>query len=188
MSSEHHTIELPSSPIPSSPLSDDPRPNGALPNGALPDDLATSAPPHGLPTIHEPPPMLLDELMLPAERESVPRARRFSRSVTAKSGIAHLRDDAEVLISELVTNAVRHATGSALRVRLLRAGTRLRIEVHDQGTGVPRPRQVDLMEQTGRGWFLVAVMADRHGTEHTPSGKSVWCEVRAWPRDEHPGH
>ncbi|QKW34014.1 ATP-binding protein [Actinomadura sp. NAK00032] len=178
MSGEHHTIELPSSPLP----------NTALPGDALATGTATATPPHGLPTIDEPPPLLLGELRLPAERESVPRARRFSRSVTAASGIAHIRDDAEVLVSELVTNAVRHATGSALRLRLLRAGTRLRVEVHDQGGGVPRPRQVDLMEETGRGWFLVAVMADRHGTEHTTAGKSVWCEVRAWPRDEYPGH
>jgi anti-sigma regulatory factor (Ser/Thr protein kinase) len=138
----------------------------------------------------EPAAILLGELTLPAERESVPRARHFSRSVTAASGAAHVGDDAEVLVSELVTNAVRHATvpGSALCLRLLRAGTRLRIEVHDQSAAVPRARQVDLMEETGRGWFLIAVMADRHGTDHTTSGKCVWCEVRAWPRDEHPGH
>ncbi|MFB4311181.1 ATP-binding protein [Actinomadura sp. GTD37] len=175
MSGEHHTIELPSSP---------------LPNTALPSDLAAATPPHVLPTIDEPPPLLLGELTVPAERESVPRARRFSRSVTVASGIAHLRDDAEVLVSELVTNAVRHQAdaGSALCLRLLRAGGRLRIEVHDQGDGVPRPRQVDLMEETGRGWYLIAVMAERHGTDHTPSGKTVWCEVRAWPRDERPGH
>jgi anti-sigma regulatory factor (Ser/Thr protein kinase) len=179
MSGEHHTIELPSSPLP----------NAALPAGALAGGTALTAP-HGLPVIDEPPPLLLGELTLPAERASVPRARRFSRSVTAASGIAHVRDDAEVLVSELVTNAVRHATapGAALCLRLLRAGVRLRIEVHDQGAGVPRPRRVDLMEETGRGWFLVAVMADRHGTDHTPAGKSVWCELRAWPRDEHPAH
>lgn len=193
MSGEHHTIELPSSPLPNTALADDALPadlpTDALAADALAGDMVATAA-HGLPAIDEPPPLLLGELTLPAERESVPRARRFSRSVTAASGIAHIRDDAEVLVSELVTNAVRHATvsGAALRLRLLRAGTRLRIEVHDQGTGVPRPRRVDLMEETGRGWFLVAVMADRHGTDHTPSGKSVWCEVRAWPRDERPGH
>jgi anti-sigma regulatory factor (Ser/Thr protein kinase) len=165
MSGEHHTIELPST-------------------------LATTTPPHGLPTMEEPAPLLLGELTLPAERESVPQARRFSRSVTNASGIGHVADDAEVLVSELVTNAVRHAPipGAALCLRLLRAGTRLRIEVHDQSAAVPRQRPVDLMEETGRGWFLVAVMAERHGTDHTPSGKSVWCEVRAWPRDERPGH
>lgn len=165
MSGEHHTIELPST-------------------------LATTTPPHALRAMEEPAPLLLGELTLPAERESVPRARRFSRSVTTASGIGHAADDAEVLVSELVTNAVRHAPipGAALCLRLLRAGARLRIEVHDQSAAVPRTRQVDLMEETGRGWFLVAVMADRHGTDHTPSGKSVWCEVLAWPRDDHPGH
>ena len=180
MSGEHHTIELPSSPLP----------NTALPGDAHANGRTATVPPHGMPTIDEPPPLLLGELTLPAARESVPRARRFSRSVTVASGVAHIRDDVEVLVSELVTNAVRHATapGAALCLRLLRAGTRLRMEVHDPGAGVPRPREVDLMEETGRGWFLVAVMADRHGTDHTASGKSVWCEVRAWPRDEHPGH
>ena len=170
MSGEHHTIELPSTLAP------------APPNG--------TPTPHDLRTLDEPAATLLGELTLPAERESVPHARRFSRSVSTVSGIGHIADDAEVLVSELVTNAVRHATvpGSALCLKLLRTGPRLRIEVHDQSAAVPRPRPVDLMEETGRGWFLVAVMADRHGTDHTPSGKSVWCEVRAWPRDERPGH
>lgn len=170
MSGEHHTIELPST-LATTPANGTPRPNG-------------------LRTMDEPPAVPLGELTLPAERESVPRARRFGRSVTTAAGIGHVGDDAEVLVSELVTNAVRHAPipGAALRLRLLRAGARLRIEVHDQSAAVPRPRPVDLMEETGRGWFLVAVMADRHGTDHTPSGKAVWCEVRAWPRDERPGH
>ncbi|GGQ17455.1 anti-sigma regulatory factor (Ser/Thr protein kinase) [Actinomadura coerulea] len=179
MSGDHHTIELPSTPLPShltttaTPVAP---PNGTAPNG-----------PRGL---DEPPVVLLGELTLPAERASVPAARRFSRSVSTASGVGHIADDAEVLVSELVTNAVRHApaAGGALCLRLLRAGARLRIEVHDQSAAVPTARPVDLMEETGRGWFLVAVMADRHGTEHTASGKAVWCEVRAWPRDEHPGH
>ncbi|MGH3239878.1 MAG: ATP-binding protein [Spirillospora sp.] len=167
MSGEHHTIELPNT------LTTPPEP----------------APP---PVSNQP--VLLGELTLPAELESVPRARRFSRSVTTGSDIGHVGDDAEVLVSELVTNAVRHAalTGSALSLRLLRAGSRLRIEVHDQGAGVPHTRLagggvVDLMDETGRGWFLVAIIAERHGTDLTPSGKAVWCEVRAWPLDGRPG-
>lgn len=174
MSGEHHTIELPSTLAPS--------PHDTTPhNGTAP---------HGLSTIEEPAATLLGELTLPAERASVPRARRFSRSVGTASGIGHISDDTEVLVSELVTNAVRHATipGSVLCLKMLRAGTRLRIEVHDQSAAVPRQRPVDLMEETGRGWFLIAVMAERHGTDHTPTGKAVWCEVRAWPRDEHSGH
>ncbi|WP_084265007.1 ATP-binding protein [Actinomadura macra] len=172
MSGEHHTIELP-------------------------NEAQAEAPEHaGTTTAVAPPaavartPILLGELNLPATLESVPRARNFSRAVTTASGIGHVRDDAEVLVSEIVTNAVQHATipGAPLRLRLLRAGSRLRVEVHDTSPAVPRARQIDLMEETGRGWFLVAVIAERHGTDHTPSGKSVWCEMRAWPRDERPSH
>ncbi|MEV3919839.1 ATP-binding protein [Actinomadura coerulea] len=179
MSGDHHTIELPSTPLPSH-----------LTTTATPVAPPNGTAPNGLRGLDEPPAVLLGELTLPAERESVPAARRFSRSVSTASGAGHVADDAEVLVSELVTNAVRHApaAGGALSLRLLRAGTRLRIEVHDQSAAVPTARPVDLMEETGRGWFLVAVMADGHGTEHTASGKAVWCEVRAWPRDEHPGH
>jgi len=169
MSGDHHTIELPSTLAPA------------------PPDSPTA--PHDLLPLDEHTPTLLGELTLPAERESVPHARRFSRSVTTVSGIDHLADDAEVLVSELVTNAVRNATapGSVLCLKLLRAGPRLRVEVHDRGGAVPRTRPVDLMEETGRAWFLIAVMAERHGTDHTPSGTTVWCELRAWPRDDRPG-
>ncbi|MFI0371527.1 ATP-binding protein [Actinomadura sp. 1N219] len=219
MSGEHHTIELPNTlttppngtapPNDTATSSGTATPNGAapsndtaVPNGTGPSNGAAAAngashPPRP-PMLDDPAepaaPILLGELALPAEHESVPQARRFSRSVTTGSEIGHVGDDAEVLVSELVTNAVRHAAvpGSALSLRLLRAGTRLRIEVHDQSAGVPRTRfadggGVDLMEETGRGWFLVAIMAERHGTDHTPSGKAVWCEVRAWPRDARPG-
>lgn len=127
---------------------------------------------------------LLGRLDLVAAHRSVPAARSFTRSITAAHGIPHVRDDAEICVSELVTNAIRHAgadSGGMLRLELLRAGSRLRIEVQDPSAAVPRPREVDLMEETGRGWFLVAALANRYGTDLTPAGKSVWCEVIAWP-------
>jgi anti-sigma regulatory factor (Ser/Thr protein kinase) len=125
----------------------------------------------------------LDELELPAVHASVPRARAFMRALVTARAVQHVRDDAEVLVSELVTNAVRHAAtpASTLRLTVLRAGSRLRIEVHDPSPFPPRIRRVDLMDETGRGWFLVAAIADRHGTDQTASGKSVWCELTAWP-------
>ncbi|WP_158581493.1 ATP-binding protein [Actinomadura spongiicola] len=181
---EHRTIELPT------PLATPPpvQPTGTLhPNGEARSNGVTR--PHGPPPGDKPAANLLGEMTLPAELESVPRARRFSRSVTVGSDIGHVGDDTEILVSELVTNAVRHVTipGSVLLLRLLRAGTRLRVEVHDQSAAVPRARPLDLMDETGRGWFLVAIMADRHGTDHTPSGKAVWCELHAWPPDASSG-
>ncbi|MFC5750556.1 ATP-binding protein [Actinomadura rugatobispora] len=125
----------------------------------------------------------LDELELPAVHASVPRARAFMRALVTARAVQHVREDAEVLVSELVTNAVRHAATprSTLRLTVLRAGPRLRIEVHDPSPFPPRVRRVDLMDETGRGWFLVAAIADRHGTDQTVSGKCVWCELTAWP-------
>ncbi|MEW2355428.1 ATP-binding protein [Spirillospora sp. NPDC029432] len=124
----------------------------------------------------------LGELTLPAAHESVPRARAFVRTLTGARGVPHVRDDAEILVSELVTNAVRHApAGDPLRLVVLRRGTCLRIEVHDPSPVTPSLRRVDLLDETGRGWFLVAAIADRHGIDRTDSGKSVWCELMAWP-------
>ncbi|GLZ02906.1 hypothetical protein Acsp03_03730 [Actinomadura sp. NBRC 104412] len=125
----------------------------------------------------------LGELSLPAAHESVPRARAFVRNLIGARGIADVRDDAEILVSELVTNAIRHAStsGAPLRLVILRAGERLRIEVHDPSPAAPSARRIDLLEETGRGWFLVAAIADRHGTDLTYSGKAVWCELTAWP-------
>ncbi len=128
-------------------------------------------------------PLPLDGVDLPAVHASVPRARAFMRALVNARGIAHVRDDAEILVSELVTNALRHAATAAsmLRLRVLRAGDRLRIEVHDPSPLPPRVRRVDLMDETGRGWFLVAAIADGQGSDVTASGKSVWCELTAWP-------
>ncbi|MDL4815594.1 ATP-binding protein [Actinomadura opuntiae] len=169
MSGEHRTIELPST--------------LATPHHPVPSHA------HGLTTMDGPDPVLLGELTLPAERASVPRARAFGRAVLASAGAA-LRDDAEVLVSELVTGAVRQAGGpdALLGLRLLRAGARLRIEVHDRGAALPHPAPVDLMEQTGRAWFLVAALAERHGTDLAASGKTVWCELPGWPHDERHPH
>jgi anti-sigma regulatory factor (Ser/Thr protein kinase) len=113
----------------------------------------------------------------------MPRARAFVRTLIGARGIEGVRDDAEVLVSELVTNAIRHASdpGAPLRLVVLRTGDRLRIEVHDPSPAAPSLRQIDLLEETGRGWFLVAAIAVRHGTDLTFSGKAVWCELTAWP-------
>ncbi|MFG2003422.1 ATP-binding protein [Spirillospora sp. NPDC048911] len=155
----------------------------AAPPAAL--AVAEPLPLGALPTLEvlEPPETLLGELNLPAAHASVPLARGFSRSITTGHGIPDVRDDAEVLVSELVTNAVQHAaeSGATLCLRLLRIGSRLRIEVHDPSPVLPRAVRINLLEETGRGWFLVAIIAERHGIEQTPAGKSVWCEVPAWP-------
>jgi anti-sigma regulatory factor (Ser/Thr protein kinase) len=92
----------------------------------------------------------------------------------------HLTDLIEttaLLVSELVTNAVRHG-GSAYALRLeVREGSRLYGEVFDPGDGVPHPRSPDLDALSGRGLQIVAAIADDWGVATANGGKVVWFSV-----------
>ncbi|MFF5014851.1 SpoIIE family protein phosphatase [Streptomyces sp. NPDC001165] len=80
----------------------------------------------------------------------------------------------ELILSELVTNAIRHATGP-ISVRLIRDRT-LICEVSDGSSVAPHLRRATTMDEGGRGLFLVAQFADRWGTRYTPDGKVIWTE------------
>lgn len=131
----------------------------------------------------------LDELpygfRVPALVEAVPSARRRVRSVAQGLDLA-LGDDTlatiELLAGEVIANAVTHTRGScAVSVRW--TGTRLRIEVSDPDmTGVRlRPRAADPDDESGRGLFLVATLADAWGTVPEPAGKTTWFEISPAP-------
>ena len=80
----------------------------------------------------------------------------------------------ELILSELVTNAIRYATGP-IRVRLIRDRS-LICEVSDHSSTSPHLRQAAITDEGGRGLFLVAQFADRWGTRYTPHGKVIWTE------------
>jgi anti-sigma regulatory factor (Ser/Thr protein kinase) len=85
------------------------------------------------------------------------------------------RETAVLLLSELVTNAVRHAHG-AVRVSITLAGERLRAAVRDESPDPPEPREAD--ESGGRGMQLLQGMAQRWGVrQHRDDGKTVWFEL-----------
>ncbi|MCX4907463.1 ATP-binding protein [Streptomyces sp. NBC_00878] len=86
-------------------------------------------------------------------------------------------DMAALTISELVTNAVRHAGPGqiSMTVRLVEAV--LRVEVCDSSPVLPRFGLPDECSENGRGLFLVAALADRYGAEPTPAGKRCWAEI-----------
>jgi len=88
--------------------------------------------------------------------------------------------DAELLVSELVTNAVLHAR-SASRVTIERQGATLRISVFDTSPTRPRLRNYGPEAVTGRGLLLVDRISDRWGVEQVPTGKTVWFEIDASP-------
>ncbi|MFD8927520.1 SpoIIE family protein phosphatase [Streptomyces mirabilis] len=88
----------------------------------------------------------------------------------------------ELILSELVTNAIRHATGP-IGVRLIRDRS-LICEVSDGSSVSPHLRRATTMDEGGRGLFLVAQFADRWGTRYTSDGKVIWTEQQLSATDQ----
>jgi anti-sigma regulatory factor (Ser/Thr protein kinase) len=112
------------------------------------------------------------------EVESDPSAVAGVRAeVTAQLARWGLEEQAfvtELILSELTTNAIRHAAGP-IRVRLLRDRA-LICEVADHSSTSPHLRHAAATDEGGRGLFLVAQFADRWGTRYTKDGKVIWTE------------
>ncbi|MFC8514630.1 SpoIIE family protein phosphatase [Streptomyces sp. NPDC057257] len=111
---------------------------------------------------------------LPSDPAVVSRARTL---VTEQLAAWHLDDLAfttELVASELVTNAIRHATGP-VQLRLLRDRA-LICEVSDGSGTSPRLRRARTEDEGGRGLFLVAQLTERWGTRYTAEGKVIWTE------------
>ncbi|MEU2564035.1 ATP-binding protein [Streptomyces longispororuber] len=120
----------------------------------------------------------------PRHPRSVSKARQELRKYLADWGSADIEDAALVVLSELLTNAVRHAHGTHGRVietRFVRlpAGA-LRLEVHDACVALPVVRAPEPCAEGGRGLPLVAALAERWGVAaRNGPGKRVWAELRA---------
>lgn len=126
---------------------------------------------------------------LPGLRVSVPRARGVLRAVLDLAGLPHCprADDAELVTSELVTNAIRHTPSGhegrsfVLRIRV-RSGW-LRLEVGDRGRAEWRHREISRAgddEESGRGLLIVTALADRAGHYPGDRGHICWAEL-TWP-------
>ncbi|MGW2560208.1 SpoIIE family protein phosphatase [Streptomyces sp. NPDC001514] len=89
-------------------------------------------------------------------------------------GLGQIAFTAELILSELITNAIRYGT-EPIAVRLLRDRT-LICEVSDGSSTSPRLRRAKATDEGGRGLFLVAQFAERWGTRYTPTGKVIWTE------------
>ncbi|MCM2576242.1 PAS domain-containing SpoIIE family protein phosphatase/ATP-binding protein [Streptomyces sp. MTZ3.1] len=113
---------------------------------------------------------------LPAEPQSVSRARELARGQLVTWGLGELVDTTELLVSELVTNALRYGEGE-IRIRLLLDST-LVCEVWDGGLVQPRRRRARDTDEGGRGLQLVGLLSLGWGSRRTPHGKTVWFELR----------
>ncbi len=120
---------------------------------------------------------LVTSLQLPPDNAAAARARRFVSDTMRSWGCDDAIPDAELLVSELVTNAVLHAR-SATRVTIERDGAMLRFSVYDASPTRPRLRDYGPDAVTGRGLLLVDRISQRWGVDAEDSGKRVWFEVR----------
>ncbi|WP_327353672.1 SpoIIE family protein phosphatase [Streptomyces sp. NBC_01304] len=112
---------------------------------------------------------------LPREPRSVGRARELARAQLQSWDLEPLIDTTELLVSELVTNALRYGEGE-IRLRLLLDRT-LVCEVWDAGLVQPRRRRAKDTDEGGRGLQLVGLLSASWGARRTPRGKTVWFEL-----------
>ncbi|MGI5160518.1 ATP-binding protein [Microbispora sp. CA-102843] len=133
---------------------------------------------------------VLGEKWLPRDIRCVASARRFVRDVALDWNAAEdVPEVAELLASELVTNALTHGiTGtiggsatSAVRVTVSREKDLLVVDVHDPCPTLPRLRQARSLDLHGRGLAIVQAFSHHWGWALTPYGKSVWFQLLAWP-------
>lgn len=118
------------------------------------------------------------ELRLPALPSAAAAARRFMAAQLCATHCRELADDAMLLMSELVTNAVLHG-GPPVTVVVDCDGRGVEVRVRDGNRALPRERPVALDAENGRGLHLLDVIADRWGvTPAEPHGKAVWFHLR----------
>jgi PAS domain S-box-containing protein len=111
--------------------------------------------------------------------DSDPAAVAVARSRTGRQLAAWGVDDetafnTELIVSELVTNAVRYGS-PPIELRLIHDRT-LTCEVRDGGSAAPRLRHAGTVDEGGRGLFITAQLAQAWGTRYTPSGKTIWTQ------------
>ncbi|MDY0815061.1 SpoIIE family protein phosphatase [Kitasatospora purpeofusca] len=116
---------------------------------------------------------------LEADPAGVARVREAATEQLRRWGLEELEFTTELVLSELVTNAIRYA-GGPVGVRLIRA-ERLTCEVSDPSATQPRMRRAHLTDEGGRGLYLVAQLTTRWGSRSTRQGKTIWAEQELPP-------
>ncbi|MFD9872067.1 SpoIIE family protein phosphatase [Streptomyces niveus] len=121
--------------------------------------------------------------------EALSSARHMVRAAVRAWGAGDRSDDVELVVDELMTNALTHTDGgSIVTVRVLPGvERRLRLEVEDRSSALPRIRDAGESGVSGRGLVLVDALSDEWGVESRGSGKCVWSEFVISGRPERDG-
>ncbi|MGW4562550.1 SpoIIE family protein phosphatase [Streptomyces sp. NPDC004561] len=127
-------------------------------------------------------PAQIAEWDVPQDPAAVAPVRAACARRLTEWGLEHVAFTAELILSELITNAIRYGT-EPIGVRLLRtvsmngpAAGALIFEVSDGSSTSPRLRRAEVTDEGGRGLLLVARFAERWGTRYNPTGKVIWAE------------
>ncbi|NUJ99536.1 SpoIIE family protein phosphatase [Streptomyces lunaelactis] len=110
--------------------------------------------------------------------EALRSARHMIRAAVAAWGARERADEIELAADEMITNALMHTDGGAIvTIRVLSGPERrLRVEVEDRSSALPRRREAGESGVSGRGLLLVDRLTEAWGVESRGSGKCVWCE------------
>lgn len=112
---------------------------------------------------------------LPSDPSVVARARRYTTEQLTAWGLDEAAFVTELVVSELVTNAIRYGA-PPIELRLIHDDSTLLCEVSDASSTAPHMRRARTFDEGGRGLLLVAQLAERWGTRHSTLGKTIWAE------------
>ncbi|MBC2903754.1 SpoIIE family protein phosphatase [Streptomyces cupreus] len=120
----------------------------------------------------------LQQHVAPGDPDALTQARHMIRAAVRAWGSGERADEIELVADELITNALMHTEGSAIVTLRVLTGTdrRLRVEVEDSSSALPRRREAGDDGVSGRGLLLVELLTDVWGVEARGGGKCVWCE------------
>ncbi|MFH9548080.1 SpoIIE family protein phosphatase [Streptomyces sp. NPDC051445] len=142
-----------------------------LPPGGAPDDVALLlARTRGLPSAQ------VATWDIPADPSLVAPIRRQAVEQLSRWQLSEASFTTELVVSELVTNAIRYGS-HPIRLRLIHDATTLICEVSDTSHTAPHLRRAKTWDEGGRGLLLVAQLTQRWGSRHTPEGKTIWAEL-----------
>ncbi|MEU4876213.1 SpoIIE family protein phosphatase [Streptomyces sp. NPDC021608] len=148
-----------------------------LPSGGAADDVALLlARTRGLPAAQ------VATWDIPADPSLVAPIRRQVVAQLARWELSEAAFTTELVVSELVTNAIRYGS-RPIRLRLIHDRATLICEVSDNSHTAPHLRRARTFDEGGRGLLLVAQLTQRWGSRHTPEGKTIWAELSLLDED-----
>ncbi|MFF7092026.1 SpoIIE family protein phosphatase [Streptomyces rubradiris] len=148
-----------------------------LPYGGAPDDVALLlARTRGLPASQ------VATWDIPADPALVAPIRKQVVEQLSDWALSEATFTTELVVSELVTNAIRYGS-HPIRLRLIHDANTLTCEVSDASHTAPHLRRAKVFDEGGRGLLLVAQLTQRWGSRHTAEGKTIWAELPLFEQD-----